>query len=221
MLLKDQEQNIKYRWVYGFIPAILLLIFVFLTLSFFTSNYYVMSPRLTMDEWSCSGKPGDERAWGKTYQALETARKLDPWNADIYLDMGRLYEWKALSGSAWNTSTKDARKQASHYFKQAAIHRPTWALAWTSYAQSQLINRVVDDEVFYAISNGFEYGRWQIKTQKKLLWLSIGIWDKLPKDVQRQVREQVQYILERDDGVKLLTPSSRSKIYCTCSRTCR
>jgi len=205
MRLTDQEQNSRYRWWFGYFPAMVLSVALLITGSYFVSIYHVMSPRLAMDEWSCTGKVGDELAWNDALVNLQTAKKFDPWNADIYLDIGRLYEWKALSGSAWNADAKDARSKASEYFKQAAVQRPTWALAWVSYAQSQLINRVIDEEVFLAISNGYKFGRWQMTTQKKLLWLSIGIWDKLPANIQQQVRSQIRDVLQKPGGVEMLT----------------
>ncbi len=204
MRLTDQEENNRYRWWFGYFPAIALSVALIFTSAYVVSLYYVMSPRIAMDEWACNGKVGDELAWNDALVSLETAKKFDPWNAEIYLDMGRLYEWKALSGSAWNASAKDARSKASDYFKQAAIQRPTWALAWVSYAQSQLVNRVIDEETFLAISNGYKFGRWQMTTQKKLLWLSIGIWDRLPANIQQQVRDQIRDVLQKQGGIEML-----------------
>ncbi|HFE38019.1 MAG TPA: hypothetical protein ENK06_06315 [Gammaproteobacteria bacterium] len=204
MLLKDQELNTRYLWAYGFVPAIVLAGLLLLVSAYFASNFYIVSPRVALDEWTCSGNPGSEKAWQRALADLRAAQRLDPWNADIYMDIGRLYEWQALSGAAWNSKVKQARTNASYYFKQAAIHRPTWALAWVNYAQSQLLNRVVDDEVFNAISNGYKFGRWQLATQQKLLWLSIGVWGKLPADIQQQVRTQIAHILKKDDGIKML-----------------
>jgi len=206
MVLKDQEQNRFYRSAYGLFPAIIFGIFILLISTYFVSTYYVMSPRVVLDEWSCSGKAGDHAMWKSEMDKLNTAQKLDPWNADIYMDIGRMYEWKALSSDAWNSKSQIAREQAIHNFQKAITYRPTWAMAWVSYAQSQLLNRVLNEQVFLAISNGFKFGRWQEETQKKLLWLSIGIWGKLPDDIKTQVRNQVSSIMGREDTITMLTP---------------
>lgn len=205
MFQKDQEQKVLNRWFFGFLPLVVIFLSVLLISSNFISTYFVMSPRMSMEEWSCYGKPGDQFVWNEELDNLLLAQKFDPWNADIFMDLGRMYEWKALSSKAWKADSKTARSNASEYFKQAAIHRPTWALAWVNFAQSQLLNRVVDDEVYSAISKGFTFGRWQKDTQKKLLWISIGIWKSLPESIQEQVRDEIRFMLERENSIKMIT----------------
>lgn len=204
-MFKDKEESSLNCWLYGFIPVSIIVVLIILILSYLVSTSYLMAPRSVMNEWACSGKIDTEYDWNLALDDLEVALKLDPWNADIYMDIGRLYEWRALSEDVWNVEAKKARTQASYYFYQAAVHRPVWALAWVNYAQAELLNRKVDDNVFSAISNGFKFGRHQMLTQRKLLWLSIGIWEKLPFNIKRQVRDQVRYTLGRYDGIKMIT----------------
>ena len=201
---KDSEKSHLKRWIFGFFPSVVLLGLIVFTTASLSSSFFTLSPRIALEEWSCYGKPVSHEIWKEELNKLLIAKQIDPWNADIDMDLGRMYEWQALSGSAWNNESKNARTQASEYFKQATFHRPTWALAWSSLAQSKLLNREVNDEVFLAISNGLEFGQWQSDVQQKLLWLSIGMWPKLPTDLQQQVREQIVAILPRKGSIKML-----------------
>ena len=203
--MQEDVENKSYRkLLFGYLPLSFIFLFIVITSVYLTSNFVAHEPRVSLNEWACYGQAGDETSWNEALDGLLLAKKLDPWNADIAYDLGRLYEWKAVGGSAWNISAKSARQDALLYFKNAVELRPTWAVAWVSYAQSRMLNRKIDQETFKALSKGFEYGRWQIDIQQKLLWLSIGIWDKLPGKLQQQVREQVSLLLERDNTVKIL-----------------
>jgi len=204
--MQEDVENKNYRkLLFGYLPLSFFLLFVAITLVYLTSNLVAHEPRVSLNEWACYGELGDEKSWNEALEGLLLAKKLDPWNADIAYDLGRLYEWKAVGGSAWNASVKSSRQDALQYFKNAADLRPTWAVAWVSYAQSRMLNRNIDQDTFNALSKGFEYGRWQIDIQQKLLWLSIGIWDKLPERLQQQVREQIALLLERDNTIKMVT----------------
>jgi len=203
--MQEDVENKPYRkLIFGYLPLSLFFFFVVITSVYLASNYLAHAPRVSLNEWACYGKAGDERSWNEALAGLLLAEKLDPWNADIAYDLGRLYEWKAIEGSAWNASAKASRQDALRYFKNAVELRPTWAVAWVSYAQSRMLNRNIDRETFIALSKGFEYGRWQIDIQQKLLWLSIGIWDKLPEKLQQQVKGQISSLLERDNTIKML-----------------
>ena len=201
---KDSETSQFKRLVFGFFPATVLVCLIVFTITSLSSSFFTLSPRISLEEWSCYGKPVNEEIWNEELNNLLIAKQLAPWNADIYMDLGRMYEWQALTGASWNDWSKKSRSKASSYFKQATIYRPTWALAWSSLAQSKLLNREVDDEVFLAISNGLEFGQWQIEVQQKLLWLSIGMWSKLPLELQEQVREQIVAILPRKGSIEML-----------------
>jgi len=205
IVFKDQEQSPLKRQLFGVFPLFIFFTFTVGISCYFFSSYLVLSPRYALEEWSCNGEVTSEKVWNRELNNLLFAQKFSPWNADIAMDLGRMYEWKALSGAAWNSNSREARTNASYHFEQAIKYRPTWALALVSFAQSQLLNREINEEVFLALSNGFTYGRWQTDVQEKLLWLSIGLWKKLPDDLKQQVRDQIVFTLERENSIQMLT----------------
>jgi len=198
----DIQQKTIFKWLLGYLPAVLCISLIAIASINFYSLYTAHSPRLSLEEWSCYGKMVSEEAWDESLYKLTKARKLNPWDAEIDFDLGRLYEWKALSGQAWNKAVKDSRNESIKYFRSAVEKRPTWGLAWVNLAQSKLLNRVVDEELFNALSNTIRYGRWQQKIQEKYLWLSIGIWAKLPPSLQKEIFEHIEGILQRDAELK-------------------
>lgn len=203
---KSTQQIALIRWITGYGAAIATVVLLTFACTKVASSYYALSPRVALEEWACYGKPGSKESWELEQQNLLKASQFDPWNADLYMDMGKMYEWRALSGSAWSANVKESRQKAMEYFLLAAENRPTWALAWVNYAQSKLLNRKIDDDFYNALANGFRYGRWQADTQKKLLWLSIGIWKKLPDDLKGMVRDQIRAMLTREYNIRTIVP---------------
>lgn len=199
-MLKDIEHALYKRWLVGYAPSIILVALILVSIFFTASYFFSYKPLLTMEKWNCYGKLSSESEWIEARDGLLLASKLNPWDADIYMSLGNIYEWKAVEGAAWSSDAKTARKDAVHYFRKATEQRPSWSKAWVYLSQNMVLNRQLDDEVFMAIENGFRFGRWEPDTNNKLLWLTIGIWKNLPENLKETVRKQVKQNLANDNS---------------------
>jgi len=186
------ENKFYLRWGYGYLPA-LILVSLIVCSSVVAATYFLSyKSSLIIEKWNCEGKVGSDEEWNTSYSKLNLAKTINPWNADIYMSLGDLYEWKLAGKSNLDDSVKDIRQNAIKYYVEAINHRPTWAQAWSKLAKSKLLNSEVSSESFHAIEMGFKYGKWQPEISKNLIWLSIGFWGVLPENLKNTVRRQVE-----------------------------
>lgn len=200
-MIRDIEIKSYKRWLFGYFPAYFFVFLSFVSLYFVSTYFLTYKTELSLKQWSCEGKISHEGDWDASRQKLALANKLNPWDPDIYFGLGALYEWKASSNLEFNEESRQMRTKAIHNFKEAINNRPTWANAWLNLAQSMLLNRELNDDVFHAIHMGFKYGKWQPEISNKLIWMSIGIWNSIPEELKKIVREQVKIKLENNEPI--------------------
>jgi len=162
------------------------------------SSFLTLIAEYNLDQWECRGTVSDDGEWQTQAENLNQAKKIEQFDANVSLDLGRLHEFRALSKPIWSDDAKISRKQSLDYYQEATTQRPTWALAWVNVAQARLLNQQIDKETFDAMRKAFQYGRWQEKVQQRLIWLGVGMWSVLPVDLKDEIRAVVRQTLEQD-----------------------
>ncbi len=204
VVIRDQETNKYRRWILGYVPALIFCTMAIVALDILYSYSLSYQPKQIMERWGCENRMGDENEWNSAYNKMSRAIVLTPWDADAYLEMGNLINWKAATKKSWTKETRDLRKKALEYYQAALIKRPIWALAWANIAQNLFLLGRIDEQGFYALTMGFKYGQSQKDVISKLVWLSVSVWKTLPDNLKSAVRESVKGLQHDDDAFQRL-----------------
>ena len=209
-MIKDQEVKFYKRFIYGYLPVGLLLVFCAIGVVTASSNYLSYFSMAQMEKWSCEGKISRPEDWESVHQSLSMASHLSPLDADIQLSLGDLYAWKANGNALWSESAHDSRLVAIGYYRNAIDLRPTSAAAWIKLTQAMLLNKQVNDTMFQALENGYRYGKTMPELKEKLIWLSLGIWPSLSDSLKQQTRDLVKTLIgDKNKFRKILMLSMR------------
>jgi len=190
--------NILFRKILFFSLLVSALIATFYSSKLLIGSDAIQSPRSMMDYWACVGNIGDGGQWHEQKALVEKALGNAPLHAQYWSDYARMYELISFSQNVWNKETKENRLNSIKYYRQSAQLRPTWGLAWLNLAQSKVLNQELDKEAFAALRKAYKYGRWQDDVQRRLLWLSIGLWQSLPEDIKEETRRIVRNKVQND-----------------------
>lgn len=191
MIINNRKMFYK-RWIFGYIPFSSLMLLIALSGLIATVYTLKYNSSLALDRWSCEGRVSVASEWDNSLHKLTLAQKLNPWDADVYMKLGDLYEWKIAGSLSLNDETKAIRNQAIKYYEESLKLRPTWGLAWLNLSRNKILNREITAETFNAIEMGFKYGRWQPEISKKLISMTVGIWKAVPDNIRNIVRKQVE-----------------------------
>lgn len=197
-MIRDNEQSNFKRWLLGYIPATVFVGLIGIGTLISSTYFLSYNSMQTMEKWSCEGRITHGEEWDVAHKNLVLTNKLMPWDADINMGLGNLYEWKAAGESTWSDTSKKMRSKAIAYYAKAIEQRPTWANVWIKLAQTMLLNRQITDDTFYAITMGFKYGQWQPELRDRLFQLTLGIWGNLPEHLKKQTRLVVKKSLTND-----------------------
>lgn len=161
------------------LPALLCLLLAMLALVGVVGDLLAVGPRDRLTLWQGS-RPGDvaEQA-GRDLQSLGLAAALQPWDADLAADLGRLSEWAIFDGTPWSAESARWRERAIGHYRQALRLRPSWAFAWAHLAQASLMNAAPLAESLRALDRAMVLGPVEPGVQRKVLWTGFSLWSQL------------------------------------------
>ena len=145
-----------------------------------------------MSMWASKTHPFSDEQWNVARNTMMFAVRNNPTNAQYYFDLARVYEWKANQYSVWEQNAINNRAQAIQWYKTSLQYRQTWSSAWVNLALSKTLNMTFDDEVTTALSNAIKHGAWEKNVLRKLLWVSISNWERLPLTLQDKVKSLIR-----------------------------
>ena len=164
-----------------------------LSLSLGLSSVIAQGPHNLLNEWETNKKVGTENEWNSALKLLKTANSLNPLDAQIYFDMGRLYHWKGKQHNVWEQPFKDNMNTAEQYYKEALEQRPTWGLAWVYLADVMIGSQKASKGGVDALKMGIDiepFGQW---VSGRLLELSLTVWPLLDGNYHCVLFEMMAY----------------------------
>ena len=167
-------------------------------------------PRHLLVKWEKNGKAGDQMEWESALAGMSLARRLSPWDAEIAMDLGRIFEWKAIGSPPWAPAAQEARKLAIEQYRQAVALRPSWSVAWINLAQAKALDFSFDQEAAAALLNAMALGRWDRAVSYKVVDLSLAAWDSFPEDQKWRFTAFVKRIVQTKAGrTRVLVAAAR------------
>jgi len=152
------------------------------------ADIMTLPARNTMTMWEQQGTVSNQQEWRAALAQMQQAHHLEGSNADYVFDLGRLFEWQALTQSQWTLHAHRYRSQAIRYFRTVTTMRPSWGFAWAHLAASKVLNQELDNEAIAALEKALVLGPWEPGTQRKVIWLGTSIWNQLPIELQDKLK---------------------------------
>ena len=138
-----------------------------------------MGPRTDADRWEEQPLAANTEAWEYDWSKVQTARRIDPLDAEIPWLQGRL----ALLRVRDTTDTSsDARwlSRAEALFREALGHRPSWGLAYAYLARAYSHRLPQGREDFrWALDQAILFGPYEEAVQRQTIPLAFAHWDQL------------------------------------------
>ncbi len=157
-----------------------------------------LGPRQAMAGWERQGYVDDGYDWEGAVTRVESARGLNPVSADYVMELARLYEWRAFQQRLTPELAQAHRVRAMTYYQEALRLRPSWGAAWAELAQSRVLSDKGMDETLAALERATVFGPWDSEVHRRVIWIGISRWERLPDGARRQVRQVIQRALEID-----------------------
>lgn len=151
-----------------------------------------------MARWEVQGHVTGRTQWEVARDRLLLASRLDPLNADYAADLGRLMEWGAWQESPQSTGFIHSRTLANDFYVGAIRRRPTWGFAWAHYAENRLLLGREDDEFRDALGKAIELAPWEPGVQRKVAWMGMATWDRLPPELREMVSQNIERAVQLD-----------------------
>jgi tetratricopeptide (TPR) repeat protein len=159
------------------------------------------SANMWMRSWETQGYVSNLAQWSAAYSRISLARRLNPLSADHSADLGRLMDWQSLQQSSEGALSMLYRERASRFYREAIEKRPSWGYAWANYAQSQLLLGNREEEVLPALEKAIVLAPWEPQVQRKVAWIGIASWDRLPGRLRAMFEESIRRTVETDSSL--------------------
>ena len=119
------------------------------------------------------------------------ALALTPNDPQLYEDLGKFYDQRGLHAESDRSATAAFRQQSLAYYRQAALARPTSAMAALAVALLKIKLGERDKEFSFFLGRAFENGPWEPGVQLLSIRLGLTAWAELPDRQRQQVRVAV------------------------------
>ena len=154
------------------------------------ADFIAEAPQKNITRWEKEGRIDSQKAFEKALDALQTARKLNPTNADYDLALGRL----ALLAKKSPALTQQASSlDPSAFFKLALANRPSSGIAWAYLAKSIAEDSSQSDLFIKAITRAAILEPYEKFNQKILIPLAIRYWRRLSVELQKRLMVIIQH----------------------------
>jgi hypothetical protein len=127
---------------------------------------------------------------------LSAAGVVEGGGAEAALLLGRLYQSQALALSPWLMEAAARRSQAATAYREAAVMRPSWGLAWAQLAVIKSYEPDLDREFYHALERAMIVGAWEPAVQDLVLWVGMRTWARLTPVLQEQVKTVISRVLQ-------------------------
>jgi len=154
------------------------------------------SARVWMQEWEEQGNVGDAGQLAAAFDRLQLAHRLDPLNADIYADLGRLMDWQSWRQTPGGVDFEASRARARDYYLRALGARPSWGFVWAHYAENQFLQGETGSEFRVALQKAIDLSPWEPGVQRKVAWMGMATWESLPEALRQNVKENIERAVE-------------------------
>jgi hypothetical protein len=190
------KQN--FRRLFNFASLAVVTPLLIWSIMSFSSSLLAAAPQTALKRWECAGKIDDFESWISYEQSLKTALKLDPGNVEIMRNLAKMHEWRTVNQPAWDVVARIHREHAIDWYKKIVHARPTWAMGWIELANSKIRNMEFDDEAFIALRTAMSIAPWQRDVQNRAIWLTVGIWESAPAELQARVKDSLKRMLHNE-----------------------
>ncbi len=119
-------------------------------------------------------------------RALWVAHRLDPWNPEIFRNLGLLYELKIFENTGYERLEAANLNRALNYYRQSIAQRPAWPFVWKHIATLKVKQDQLDKEFALALERATTLGPWEWLVQVEIVDAGLAFWDKLP-EAQREI----------------------------------
>ena len=141
--------------------------------------------------------PGPD-PWRQAYRRIQLSRWLDPLQADYPADLARLHMWQGLAFPVGSRESTAHRRYAAAYYREALGKRPTWALAWISFAENRVMLSGWDPTARYALVRANQAAPWEPGVQMRTIWLGLAMWDLLSEELRAETTAAVRRSIALD-----------------------
>jgi len=157
------------------------------------------SARGWMTSWETQRRVGDAGQWEKAHSRLAFARRLNPLSADYSANLGHLMEWRSWHEPPDSPGFTQARANAEFFYLEAIRRRPSWGYAWANFAENRLLLGNSDGKFLRALEMAMALAPWEPLVQRKVAWMGMATWGKLPDPTRELVTENIRRIVELED----------------------
>lgn len=152
-----------------------------------------------LSDWSFSGEPPQDAAWQVAESAAKRAILFYPVkDAELYNQLGRVYEWKQFQLTAGDQVAEVSRRQALKAYRLATYLRPTWPYTWTDFALAKVRLNEVDAEMAEALRQAFIMGPWRRAGLQRIAEIGLIAWSLPAFEGQEITLEAVKRGLNMD-----------------------
>ncbi len=162
-----------------------------------------------MQEWRKQAKPPVESEWDAAVQRMVLAHRTNQLNGDYLTDLGRLYEWRALSFPLWSEQGRHYRRRAAQYYREAVARRPSFGFAWAHLTQAKVLNQELSRETLDALAKAVHFAPYEPGVQKKVIRLGLALWQNLPVPLQQQVQDTVSRAVQNNNDLPYIIQTAR------------
>lgn len=156
------------------------------------------SARAWMLAWEETGNINNPLSWEAAFDRLQLARQLSPLNADYSTDLGRLMEWRSWQQSLESKNYAASRTLAGDFYLESIGKRPSWGFVWAHHAENQFLQDRSGAEFQAALKKAIELSPWEPDVQRKVAWIGMASWDRLPAKLRNNVKENIERAVQLD-----------------------
>ena len=171
------------------------------------AEFITITPEKNITRWERQGTVDDRAAYEKAWDRLQTARRLNPANADYDLALGRLAllgrkssvvspESSQKGGGARRSqspATNEGSSPARLHLQHALAKRPSSGLAWT-YLAKTVADDPAESELFIkALTRSATLEPYEELNQQQLIPLALKHWNRLPPPLQETMQNIIEH----------------------------
>lgn len=178
------------------IVALLLLLGMAHAWRSFSADMSARVAHSYLDQWPKTAGKIKAAEWNRAHAALTRALSATPSSVDYIIEMGQLFEWASVIPELNASSQEENLKAALAYYKLAVSRRPTWPYTWAYIAFIKVQLGEMDEEMFQAFRLANEYGAFVPVVQRRLYWVGLKAWERLPDQERQQFVQLMEVTLK-------------------------
>lgn len=205
--------------------AALLLLLVLAATAYFTAMRFAASVtaqdvRYRFERWEAGKVKPQAGEVNAAMVSLRSALDYEPGNPNLHWYLGRLDDWRTLSGSRTYAESRTARQAALESFRQFGLLRPTSGNSWIYIARTRYMLRQNDAEFVLALEQALRWAPWQPQVQLLGIELGLATWHIMPLSTQMllidAIRHQAEWKLanQKPALISLLRRYRRMELAC-------